>query len=147
MRRNISFSIEPVFITVLPRYLKCRTCSMYWLSHLRCKGQSVTDILFILSALILSPISRPLSRTASSNFCSLCLQVSMSVISSAKFKSFIWCTTFNYMLLVPVLRSRWSMVKASRKCDKTQPCLTPERTQKYLFLPSVVLTQHSESSY
>ena len=83
MRHNLSFSVDPVYITVLPWYLNSRICSMSWLLRLRCKGESVTAILFVLSALILGPISRPLSLTASRNSFSLCSQDSISVISSA----------------------------------------------------------------
>ena len=71
MRHDISFSVDPVFITVLPRYLNSRTFSMSWLSHLKCKGGSITAIFFVVSTLILGHKSRPLSRTASSNSCSL----------------------------------------------------------------------------
>ena len=70
MWHDISFSVDPVFITVLPRYLNYRTCSMSWLLHLRCKGESGAPIIFS-AVLILSPISWPLSFTASSYSCRL----------------------------------------------------------------------------
>ena len=95
MRHDISFPVDPVFMIVLPMYSNSRTCSMSWLLHLRCRSESVTAILFVLSVLILSPTSWPLSRTAFSNSCSLCLQDSMSVLSLAQSKSLIWCSVFS----------------------------------------------------
>ena len=102
IQHDISFSVDPAF----PRYFNSRTCSVSSLSHIRCKGESINAIVFVLSVLILSSIGRPLPRTSFSNSLSLCLQDSMSLISSAKSKSLTWCSTFNYMVLLPVIRTK-----------------------------------------
>ena len=117
MWHDISFLVDTVCITVLPKYLISSICSMACLLHLMCKGDFVIAILFVSAVLILSPISQPLSFTDFSNSCTHCLQNSMSVISSVKSKSLIWFSKFNCMLLVQVLRSRWSMARANSESD------------------------------
>ena len=72
----IYLSVEPIFINVLPRYLKSRTCSMRWLSHLRCIGESVTDIIvwYLSIRFWTIPVHRTSKRARSVQYPSIVLQ-------------------------------------------------------------------------